>query len=168
MSESEYKEYLNLVKTITKNSKYSNDLLHDVLIQLESNEKWVNLNNKERKYFFTRTIQNQFYSNNSKFQRTYKKYEFDEIGSVEQLETIYEELPTLEWVYEFLDKEVKERPENWYNVGLFKMYLDVKKINLINKKTKIPKYSIRRTIKEMKVWINQRWEEYKDGENNIR
>jgi DNA-directed RNA polymerase specialized sigma24 family protein len=165
MDQKEYKRYQEIVKKITKGSELSEDLLHDTIIQLSTNDKWNTLPAKEKVFFFIRTITNQFYSNNSYFHKTYKRFQFQEITSIEQIETEYEDKPTLEWVNEELEKELKERPENWYDVELFRLYLQDRRIDAIHRKTKIPKYSIRITIKEMKKWINTKWIEYKNGES---
>jgi hypothetical protein len=163
-TEQRYREYFQIAKKITKGDERARDLLHDVLIDLNSNVKWNNLSTKkEQIYFITRTMINQFNSNNSKFQRNYRKFTFEQISNVEQLDEIYEEKPTIEWIQQLLEKEVNNNPENWYNVGLFKMYMSHKKIEPIHKKTRIPKYSIRLTIKHMKAWIKEQWIKEKNG-----
>ena len=164
-TELRYREYFSIAKRITKGDERARDLLHDVLIQLSNNYKWNNLSNKrEQDYFITRTMMNQFNSNNSKFQRTYKKFTFEQVSNVEQIDTIYEEQPTIEWIQHILENEVNNNPQNWYNVGLFKMYMQERKIDIIHQKTRIPKYSLRLTIKEMKNWIKEKWNKEKYGE----
>lgn len=166
LTETRYRQYFSIAKQITKGDERAKDLLHDVLIDLNGNNKWNNLSTKQEQiYFITRTMLNQFNSNNSKFQRTYRKFTFEQISNVEQLETIYEDKPTIEWIQQLLEKEVNNNPENWYNVGLFKMYMQHKKIEIIHKKTRIPKYSIRLTIKQMKAWIKQQWNKEKYGKD---
>lgn len=164
MLERRYREYKELAKRITKGDERHQDLLHDILIQLETNEKWNNLQTKEEQlYFLTRTIQNQYYSNNSKFQKTYRKFSSEIIEIPDTEDVPYQERPSVEWINNLLEEELQINPENWYNIGLFKMYMEHRKIEDIHKKTKIPKYSIRNTIKEMKMWIkikwNKKWEE---------
>lgn len=163
MLEGRYRQYKQLAFTITKGDERHLDLLHDVLIQLETNEKWNNLKTKqEQMYFLTRALSNQYYSNNSSFKRTYKRFNADLIQGLEGLEIIdepYSEKPSIEWIKNLLDNELKVNPDNWYNIGLFKLYLEHKKIEPIHKKTKIPKYSIRETIKQMKSFIKFKWEQ---------
>lgn len=159
MLERRYREYRELAKRITKGDERYVDLLHDVLIQLDTNEKWNNLSTKEEQlYFLTRTITNQFYSNNSSFQRTYRKFNAESIDIPDVPDEPYKDRPSIEWINSQLEKELKENPENWYNIGLFKMYMEYKKIEPLHKKTRIPKYSIRNTIKEMKFWLKQKWD----------
>jgi hypothetical protein len=162
--EEQYKKYQQIVKKITKDSEKADDLLHDVLIQLGNNEKYLSLPIKEQTYFFVRAIQNQFYSNNSAFQRTYQKYKFVEFNDkLETQDELYYETPSIEWLNEMLELELKNNQNFWYNYGIFKMYLEYKKITLIHQKTQIPKYSLRRTILEMKLWARQKWIDYQNG-----
>lgn len=160
MLEKRYEQYRELARKITKGDERHIDLLHDILIQLETNEKWNNLpTEQEQLYFLTRTITNQFYSNNSKFQRTYRKFNSEAIDIPDNEDTPYQDRPSIEWVNALLDNELKNNPDNWYNVGLFKMYMEHRKIELIHKQTRIPKYSIRETIRHMKSWIKSKWSE---------
>lgn len=159
MLERRYREYKDLAKRITKGDERHIDLLHDILITLETNDKWNNLQTKEEQmYFLTRAIQNQYYSNNSKFHRTYRKFNAEAIDIPEVPDEPYIERPSIEWVNTLLETELKNNPDNWYNIGLFKLYMEHKKIEPIHKKTRIPRYSIRETIKEMKSWIKQKWQ----------
>lgn len=160
MDERRYKQYLQLAKRITKGDERHIDLLHDILIQLQTNHKWNNIQNKEEQmYFLTRVITNQFYSNNSKFQRTYRITN-QELKDVPDLQDQpYTETPSIEWLNNLLEEELNNNPDNWYNIGLFRMYIEYKKIEPIHKKTKIPRYSIRQTIKEMKAWAKNKWSE---------
>lgn len=160
MLERRYREYKQLAKQITKGDERYLDLLHDVLIQLHTNDKWNNLTTKEEQmYFLTRTLTNQYYSNNSKFQRIYRKFNIDSKEIPDVPDEPYEEKPSIEWINILFEQELQTNPDNWYNIGLFKMYMEYKKIEPIHKKTRIPKYSIRQTIKEMKSWIKLKWEQ---------
>lgn len=158
ISEKRYREYLILARNITNNDPKHQDLLHDVLLQLNTNIKWNSLSTKQEQiYFLTRTLLNQFRSNNSIFHRTYRKYVFEEVKNLEIEDDEYKERPTIEWINETLEQELKKEPNKWYEIGLFKMYLENTKIDTIHKKTKIPKYSIRITIKMMKKWLKDEW-----------
>jgi hypothetical protein len=162
--EEQYKKYRQIVIKITKDSDKADDLLHDVLLQLDKNEKYKSLSTKDQTYFFVRTIQNQFYSNNSLFQRTYNRYRYEEFNAaIEVKDDPYYETPSMEWLNETLEKELQTNKNFWYNYGLFKLYLEHKKIEPIHQKTRIPKYSIRNTINEMKLWVQKKWIDYQDG-----
>ena len=158
MLEQRYKQYRELAKRITKGDERHIDLLHDVLIQLGTNEKWNNLQTeKEQMYFLSRTITNQFYSNNSKFKKTYRKFSSEAIDIPDIPDVPYQDKPNIEWLNNLLEDELTKNPDNWYNVGLFRMYMEYRKIEPIHKKTKIPRYSIRNTINEMKSWVKLKW-----------
>lgn len=166
MDERRYREFRELARTITGGDERHIDLLHDVLIELSRNDKWNNTFTKQEQMFYlTRTLSNQFYSNNSKFNRTYRKFntEIFDTTNVDTPDIPYQERPTIEWLNETLDKEVKDKPDRWYDVGLFRLYLKDRKIDLIHKKTRIPKYSIRDTVKQMKLWIKNEWKQYQNG-----
>jgi hypothetical protein len=163
MLERRYKQYVELAKRITKGDERHIDLLHDVLIQLETNDKWNALaTEQEQMYFLTRTITNQFYSNNSSFKKTYRNFSSEIFEIPEDIDVGYQERPSLEWLNKLLENELKTNPNNWYSIGLFKLYMEHKKIEPIHKKTKIPRYSIRITINEMKSWVKTKWDEQWD------
>ena len=61
---------------------------------------------------------------------------------------------------ETLEQELKDNPDKWYEVGIFRLYLKHRKLEPIHRQTKIPKYSLRQTLKEMKEWIKIKWIEY--------
>ena len=164
MLEKRYNQYRELARKITKGDERHIDLLHDILIQLETNDKWNDLQTeKEQLYFLTRTIINQFYSNNSKFQRTYRKFSSEINNIPDEPDVPYQDKPSIEWINITLEDELKNNPKNWYNVGLFRMYIEYKRIEPIHKRTHIPRYSIRITINEMKVWIKTKWNEKWQG-----
>lgn len=165
MDKSRYEHLKEIVHKITKSDSDCNDLFHDVLQQLLKNEKFITMPEKQQNYFFVRTIMNQFFSNNSHFFKTYRKFQAVEFQEREMIDTNYDEIPTLDWIYETLDIELMDNPNNWYNVGLYKLYLEDKKISKLHIRTKIPKHSIRYTIKVMNSFINQKWIDYKKKEN---
>jgi hypothetical protein len=161
MNQTQYDKYKKIILKICKNDERSEDLLQDVLLQLSLNVKYNALSEKERVFFFIRTVQNQYYSNNSSFQRTYRKYVFEQLPvNYDPKTEEYKEIPTLEWIEETLDTELNDNPDKWYEIGIFRLYLQHRKLEVIHRQTKIPKYSLRQTLKEMKEFIKQKWIEY--------
>ena len=163
------KTYLKLQKIaykICKNDENTNDLMHDVLLQLNTNKTYNTLSENDKVFFFIRAIKNQFYSNNSYHYKTYKKYVFQELPvNYDPKDIDYDELPTLDWITETLDNELTINPKFWYNHGIYTLYLQHKKLEVLHRMTKIPKYSLRITLKEMKEWLNNKWKQYKNYEN---
>ena len=129
MTQTQYDKYKKIILKICKNDERSEDLLQDILLQLSLNVKYNALSEKERVFFFIRTVQNQYYSNNSSFQRTYRKYVFEQLPvNYDPKTEEYKEIPTLEWIEETLDKELNDNPDKWYEVGIFRLYLQHRKL----------------------------------------
>jgi HD superfamily phosphohydrolase len=157
-----YNELKKIAYKICKNNQNTNDLLHDVLLQLTFNETYNALDEKSKVFFFIRTITNQYHSNNSSYHKTYKKHSFQEIPiNYDNKDEEYNELPTISWITETLDEELRINPTFWYNHGIYTLYLEHKKLEKLHRLTQIPKYSLRITLKEMKEWLNYKWIKYK-------
>ena len=167
MLNSEYKKYLQVATRITGGDQRSQDLLHDVLLQLSKNDTFDNLNNNDKLYYLTMALKNQFYSNNSHFKRDYRKYEFTELATnYDDIVIEYEEQPTLDWVREVLQDELDKDKDFWYNKGLFELWLDNKGfIDRVHKQTHIPRYSIKDTIKQVQKLLRDRWMIYKNNQH---
>jgi hypothetical protein len=158
MNKTEYDKLKKIAYKICKNKQNADDLLHDVLLQLSLNETYNTLDDKSRVFFFIRTITNQYHSNNSSYHKTYRKHSFQEIPTnYDNKDEEYNEKPTIDWIREVLDEELRVNPNFWYNRGIYTLYLEHKKLEKLHRITKIPKYSLRITLKEMKLWINNKW-----------
>jgi hypothetical protein len=165
MDSKEYNELRKIANKICKGDDNINDLFHDVLLQLKTNKVYNALDEKSKVFFFIRTISNQYYSNNSSYHKTYRKYSFQDIPiNYDCKDQEYNELPTLDWIVETLDNELKGNPTFWYNHGIYTLYLEHKKLESLHRLTQIPKYSLRITLKEMKEWLNYKWTQYKNYE----
>lgn len=161
MNNQQYQQFKKIAIKICNNDKNTEDLLHDIIIQLRNNKTYNTLSDKEQVFFFVRALKNQYRSNNSSYHRQYRKYEFDEIPiNYEMEDNEYEELPSIDWITETLDTELKLNKDMWYQIGIYKMYIEHKRLSILHRITKIPKYSIRMTLKEMNEWIKLKWEQY--------
>ena len=161
----EYKEFRKIAIKMCSNDERTEDLLHDVLIQLATNDKFINLTGKTRTYFFVRSVANQFYSNNSHFYRNYRRMRPDELpASIKEIpDEEYIDRPSLEWVHKELEKELERDKDFWYDKGIFELYLKHKKLETLHKLTQIPKYSLRDTILKIKKWLRKKWKDGKVG-----
>jgi hypothetical protein len=157
MNKEQYNEYLVIVKKITKNDERATDLLHDVMVSLLLNEKYNNLPEKDKRWFFVRTITNQYWSKHSHFHRQYRKYTTDIDIIPEIVDVPYQEPYDMQFVFEVLQKQ------SWYDKGLFEMYLQLGSIKKVSQKTKIPIYSVSDTIKNIKKTIKNEWSEKDDN-----
>lgn len=152
---------LKAVIKITNNDPKAEDLMHDVLLQLQNNEKYNLMEGKDRLYFFIRAVQNQFYSNSSGFVRKYKRYSFVELKDTFDIEEdIYIEKPSIEWIKETLEAEAQRNPDFWYRKGIFELWLKHNGfIERVHKQTTIPRYEIKDVVNKMKAWLNQKWKQ---------
>lgn len=165
MNQITYNNLQKIANKICKSDENTQDLMHDVLIQLNSNKTYNTLSDKDKVFFFIRAIKNQYYSNNSYHHKTYRKYVFQEIPiNYNPQDQPFDELPTLDWIVETLDSELISNPHFWYNHGIYTLYLQHKKLESLHRLTKIPKYSLRMTLREIKEWLNYKWEIYKNYE----
>jgi hypothetical protein len=169
MNQQQYKKYYKAAIKITSDHNDAQDLMHDVLIMLTKNEKYNNLSDTNKFFFFIRTMMNQYRSNSSHYTRNYKKYNFEELKTDFNIQdSIYEEQPSLDWIRETMDQEIEVNPDFWYDRGIFELWLSHKGfIERVHKQTRIPRYSIKETIEKTKLWINKKWEKYKDGTDQI-
>lgn len=158
MNNNEYQNYLDIVNKITKHDTRAEDLLHDILLQLKDSTLFNSLSGNQKTYFFVKVVKNQYNSNNSKFKRNYRRYEYSQLGNMTDIpDEEYVETPDMLWVIQTLDKELERNPDNWYDIELFKLYLKHKKIETLHKTTMIPKYSLRITINKIKTFLREEW-----------
>jgi hypothetical protein len=163
MTENQYNNFKRIAKKICNNDDRCNDLTHDVIMNLSTNDKYNQLDLKSKTYFFVRAIKNQYNSNNSKFQREQRRYEFNELNTINEPihdDEPYKERPSIEWVKETLQNKLDSDPDYWYEHGIFTLYLKLGKIESLHRQTKIPKYSLRDTLKEIKEMLNKKWIQY--------
>ncbi len=160
MDQKKYNKYLDITKKITNYDERSQDLLQDILLNFQRSTLFNTLSERERVFFLIRAIKNQYYSKNSYFYRDYIRptggkldYEFDIEDKTEP------EYPNLDWV--------KERIEqlNWYQKGIFTLYIELGTIEKVSKQTKIPLYSIRKSINETKKFLKDSWLIYIENED---
>ena len=160
MTNKEYNKLKEIANKICKGDERTQDLLHDVLLQLDTNEKYNLLDEKGRLYFFVKAMRNQYYSNNSAFYRQYRRMSFNEIvNTADKATEEYIDTPDTQWIKETLNNETKRNPDFWYEEGIFNLYIEHKKIESLHRKTRIPKYSLRKTINEIKTFLKTKWEQ---------
>jgi hypothetical protein len=163
MTQEQYNNFKKITKRICNGDSRGEDLMHDVIMNLQNNTTFNLLDTKSQSYFFSKTIRTQYTSNNSKFQRDYRRYEFDELPTINeprQDEEPYQERPTMSWVKETLDTELNNNPLFWYEHGIFNLYLQEGKLESLHRRTQIPKYSLRETLKEVKNLLKLKWNQY--------
>ena len=127
------------------------DLLHLCIEQFIKNKKVHQIPDKEKLYFFTKIVRNQYHSKSSKYHYTYRRYQFSEVIESEIPDVEYqEEQFNLDWVYEQL------KTIDWYYGRLFELYIEEGcSVTKLSKRTTIPINSVSRDINKVRRQLKQ-------------
>ena len=127
------------------------DLLHLCIEQFIKNKKVHQIPDKEKLYFFTKIVRNQYHSKSSKYHYTYRRYQFSDVVETEIPDVVYEEDEfNLEWVYEQL------KTIDWYYGRLFELYIEEGcSVTKLSKRTTIPINSVSRDINKVRRQLKQ-------------
>jgi len=169
-----YYELLKISNKITNNHQLSQELLHEVVLQLyEKDEiKLKKYDDKNIKYFITAILRINFYSKTSRFYYNIRKeaqtylslfndkfdYEEESIETNDEIQIIQH---AFDIVYE--DEQLGLEKENylcileeeygdleWIEKSLFDLYIVHGSLKKVSKQTRIPVTSVARMIKEIK------------------
>jgi hypothetical protein len=164
MKQTTYKKLKEIVYKMCNDYDTRDDLIQDIAQSLLNNEKFDSLNENAKTYYLVGIVRRQVYSTNSSYYRTFKKFNGVELTDRDTIPDVpYSEEPTMDWVREELENELKRNPKFWYNKQLFELYLEKKGfIDRVHKQTKIPRYAIKDTVNEVKGLLKQRWKIYKE------
>ena len=127
------------------------DLLHLCIEQFIKNKKVHQIPDKEKLYFFTKIVRNQYHSKSSKYHYTYRRYQFSDVVETEIPDVVYEEDKfNMEWVYEQL------KTIDWYYGRLFELYIEEGcSVTKLSKRTTIPINSVSRDINKVRRQLKQ-------------
>jgi hydroxymethylpyrimidine pyrophosphatase-like HAD family hydrolase len=155
-----YYKLLQITKKITKGHDLTQDLLHEVILQLYQKEH-INLkfyDDNSIRYYIVSIIRINWISKTSPFyykvRREFLKYsEFITNTNSDSLFEISEEQQFFEKqkLFDILEKEYSEL--TWFHKSLMELYLTLGSVNKVAKHTEIPKSSIIKYIKESKETI---------------
>lgn len=155
-----YYELLKIARKITKNHDLTQDLLHEVILQLYQKEHIVLkfYNDTSIKYYIVSIIRINWISKTSPFyykvRREFLKYsDFMENINTNSIYEISDEQKFYEKekLFDILEKEYTEL--TWFHKSLMNLYLTLGSVNKVAKHTEIPKSSIIKYIKESKNQI---------------
>lgn len=140
-----HEELNKICKRIAKGEDYD-DLLQLCVEQFINNKRVNDVPDKEKLFFFTRIVLNNFNSKTSHYYRQYKKFNFSSIENVELEYLEYEESPIdLNWVNKQIEKDKKDG--DWYYSRLFEIYIQQNcSVTNTSKLTSIPINSASRDI----------------------
>lgn len=127
------------------------DLLHLCIEQFIKNKKVHQIPDKEKLYFFTKIVRNQYHSKSSAYHYTYRRYHFSEMVESDIPDIEYEEEPfNLNWVHEQL------KTIDWYYGRLFELYIEEGcSVTRLSKRTTIPINSVSRDINKVRRQLKQ-------------
>jgi hypothetical protein len=159
-----YYRILQITKRITKGHELSQDLLHEVILQLY-NKKEIILNNYDDdtiRYYITSVLRINWNSSTSPFYYKMRK----ESSKYEPLTDIFEyEDEQLIWEKEILlqSLEISYSELDFWRKGMIELYLVLGSVNKVSKHTGIPKSSIIKYVKESREQLkNNTLEKLKD------
>ena len=150
-----YYQLLTITKKITKNHELSQDLLHEVILQLYNKDNIIlrEYCDEQIKYYIVSVIRINWHSQTSPFyykirKESAKYTNIDEIYNLAddtQLEFEKQQL------FDILEQSWCEL--DWFRKSLFEMYLTLGSMKKVSKQTRIPVSSISRYLKESKDQI---------------
>ena len=155
-----YYELLKIARKITKNHDLTQDLLHEVIIQLYEKEH-ITLkfyDDSSIKYYIVSIIRINWISKTSPFyykiRREFLKYD-DFLSNVNpnSVFEVSEEQKSFEKQQLFSILEESWTELTWFHKSLMELYLTLGSVNKVAKHTEIPKSSIIKYIKESKETI---------------
>jgi DNA-directed RNA polymerase specialized sigma24 family protein len=150
--------YLELRKITSSISKLNDidDLFQFCILQLLENKKVMEVPDKEKLFFYSRIVRNNFYSKSSPYYRTYNKLKLNEFNI--QTEP-YDLQPENNQVIDFkwVEKEIKKlKKTEWYYARLFELYIESEcSISKLSQRTTIPINSVSRDINRVRRHLNK-------------
>lgn len=144
--EKNYKELQKICKAVSKQTD-ANDLCQICIEQFITNKKVKLIPEDSWLYFFTKIVQNNYYSKSSQYYYTYNKIKFSNEEQIKEMEEQpYEESPIdLTWVKDQL------KTMDWYSKKLFELFIEENcSISKLSQRTTIPLNSVSRDINKVR------------------
>jgi len=150
-----YYQLLTIAKKITKNHELTNDLFHEVIIQLYNKNNIVlqEYSDDQIKYYIVSIIRINWHSKTSPFYYRIRK----ETSRYTNIDEIYDLVDDTQLEFEkqhlFDILEQSWCELDWFRKSLFEMYMTLGSMKKVSKQTRIPISSISRYLKESKELI---------------
>lgn len=152
-----YEEMYNTVNNITQGHELSDELFSDVVFQLLNKpDKFNEVPDEQKMYYFIRVVKNNWSSSTSPFQYQRQQHKkrhttFDMGKQREDKEETYTG-PTMEWV----NKQLQDF--DWFERDLFLLWVEQGTLVGVHRETTIPLNSVGTYIRNIKTELNKRWE----------
>ena len=150
-----YYELLKIAKKITKGHQLSQELLHEVIMQLYDKKNIVlqEYNDDQIKYYIVSIIRINWHSQTSPFYYKIRKETAKYVNIDDQFDLTDENQMDFEKEELLVILEQSWADLNWFHKSLFEMYLTLGSMKKVSKQTRIPVSSISRYLKESKELI---------------
>lgn len=152
-----YYQLLNIAKKITKNHDLTQELLHEVILQLYNKEKITlkEYNDDQIRYYIVAVIRINWNSQTSPFYYKIRKEsaKYVDITTVYDLADDEQEAYEKQMILDILEESWTEL--DWFRKSLMEMYMCLGSMKKVATKTRIPVSSISRYIKESRQQIKQ-------------
>lgn len=150
-----YYQLLSIAKKITKNHDLTEDLFHEVLIQLYDKKNIVlqEYSDDQIKYYIVSVIRINWHSKTSPFYYRIRK-ETSRYTNIEECFDLSDDNQLAfekQELYDILEQSWCEL--DWFRKSLFELYLTLGSMKKVSKQTRIPVSSISRYLKESKEQI---------------
>lgn len=153
--EEHYEELKKICQHISHETDVD-DLFHSCLEQFLRNKNTINIpDDKQKIYFFTRLVKNNYNSVTSNYHYEYRRMKFSPIQDIEKPQEIPTDEVTIEWVRNELNE--MKKTDQWYYGRLFELYLEGGgSIVELSKKTTIPVNSVSRDINKVRKILRKK------------
>jgi RNA polymerase sigma factor (sigma-70 family) len=150
-----YYQLLSITKKITKNHELTQDLLHEVILQLYNKGQIIlqQYTDDQIKYYIVSVIRINWHSNTSPFYYKIRK-ESSRYVNIDEIFNLADETQLdfeKQQLFDILEQSWCEL--DWFRKSLFEMYLTLGSMKKVSKQTRIPLSSISRYLKESKEQI---------------
>lgn len=152
-----YYNLLSITKKITKNHQLSQELLHEVILQLYNKGNIVlrEYNDDQIKYYIVSVIRINWHSNTSPFYYKIRKEPANYVDITQIYDMADEDQFEFEKtiIFDILEEGWTEL--DWFRKSLMEMYMTLGSMKKVANKTRIPVSSISRYIRESRQQIKQ-------------
>jgi len=152
-----YYNLLNIAKKITKNHELTQDLLHEVILQLYNKENIIlkEYDDDQIKYYIVAIIRINWCSSTSPFFYKIRKEssKYVDINQIYDLSDETQQEFENQIIFDILEEGWTEL--DWFRKSLFEMYMAMGSMKKVAKKTKIPISSVSRYINESRKQIKE-------------
>ena len=152
-------DLLEGTRSYVKNNDEADELYQCVVEQLLTKPDRINeVPDNQKKYFFIRTIKNNYQSKTSPYHYKIRKHNTRHTPLIESItediidEPYEESIPDIEWVKTQLNEF------EWFERDLFLLFIELGTLTNVARQTQIPLNSVGRYINKTKQKLKEKWD----------